>query len=36
EKLVTKRIDLADLVTEGFETRVKEKNQVKILVRPPQ
>ncbi|CBJ46794.1 2,3-butanediol dehydrogenase [Erwinia amylovora] len=36
EKLVTKRIDLADLVTEGFETLVKEKNQVKILVRPPQ
>lgn len=25
EKLVTKRIDLADLVTEGFETLVKEK-----------
>ncbi|CAO96417.1 2,3-butanediol dehydrogenase [Erwinia tasmaniensis] len=36
EKLVTKRIDLEDLVTEGFDTLVKEKNQVKILVRPPQ
>jgi len=36
DKLVTKRIALNDLVTEGFEALVKEKNQVKILVRPPQ
>ena len=36
DKLVTKRIELNDLVTEGFEALVKEKNQVKILVRPPQ
>lgn len=36
DKLVTKRIELNDLVTEGFDALVKEKNQVKILVRPPQ
>ncbi|ROR14541.1 2,3-butanediol dehydrogenase [Erwinia sp. JUb26] len=36
DKLVTKRIDLADLVDEGFDALVKEKQQVKILVRPPQ
>ena len=32
--LVTKKIQLADLVNEGFEALVKEKNQVKILVSP--
>ncbi|MEA9391193.1 2,3-butanediol dehydrogenase [Acerihabitans sp. TG2] len=36
DKLVTKRIALDELVSEGFESLVKEKNQVKILVRPPQ
>lgn len=36
DKLVTKRIELADLVEEGFDALVKEKQQVKILVRPPQ
>jgi len=34
EKLVTKRIQLNDIVTEGFETLMKEKEQVKILVKP--
>ncbi|WP_243292962.1 2,3-butanediol dehydrogenase [Bacillus sp. FJAT-47783] len=33
EKLVTKRIQLDDLVEEGFETLIKEKDQVKILVK---
>ncbi|MEG0473574.1 MAG: zinc-binding dehydrogenase, partial [Solibacillus sp.] len=32
DKLVTKRIGLDDVVTEGFETLMKEKNQIKILV----
>lgn len=32
DKLVTKRIKLDDLVEEGFETLLKEKSQVKILV----
>ena len=32
EQLVTKRITLEDVVTEGFETLVNEKNQIKILV----
>lgn len=36
DKLVTKRIELADLVEQGFDALVKEKQQVKILVRPPQ
>lgn len=36
DKLVTKRIELDQLVTEGFDALVKEKQQVKILVRPPQ
>ncbi|KQN63569.1 MULTISPECIES: 2,3-butanediol dehydrogenase [unclassified Erwinia] len=36
DKLVTKRIELEQLVTEGFDALVKEKQQVKILVRPPQ
>ena len=36
DKLVTKRIELDDLVSEGFETLVKEKQQVKILVRSAQ
>lgn len=36
DKLVTKRIELEDLVEQGFEALVKEKQQVKILVRPPQ
>lgn len=34
EKLVTKRISLGDVLAEGFETLLKEKNQVKILVKP--
>ncbi|MDR0269553.1 2,3-butanediol dehydrogenase [Paenibacillus sp.] len=34
EKLVTKRISLNDVLSEGFETLLKEKNQVKILVKP--
>ncbi|OXS77906.1 2,3-butanediol dehydrogenase [Domibacillus enclensis] len=33
DKLVTKRIALDDVVTEGFEALMKEKNQVKILVK---
>ena len=32
--LITKKIDLDDIVDEGFESLVNEKNQVKILVRP--
>lgn len=32
--LVTKKIDLDDLIEEGFNALVKEKNQVKILVQP--
>lgn len=35
EKLVTKRIRLDDIVTEGFETLVAEKSQIKILVEAP-
>ena len=34
DKLVTKRIKLQDIVSEGFEALVKEKSQVKILVSP--
>ncbi|BFH63582.1 2,3-butanediol dehydrogenase [Paenibacillus azoreducens] len=34
EKLVTKRIALNDVLSEGFETLLKEKSQVKILVKP--
>ncbi|WP_100403627.1 2,3-butanediol dehydrogenase [Bacillus sp. FJAT-42315] len=34
EQLVTKRIQLDDIVTEGFDALMKEKNQVKILVKP--
>jgi (R,R)-butanediol dehydrogenase/meso-butanediol dehydrogenase/diacetyl reductase len=34
EKLVTKRISLNDVLSEGFETLLKEKSQVKILVKP--
>jgi (R,R)-butanediol dehydrogenase/meso-butanediol dehydrogenase/diacetyl reductase len=34
EKLVTKRIGLNDVVEQGFEALLKEKNQVKILVTP--
>ncbi|MDU7692654.1 MAG: 2,3-butanediol dehydrogenase [Helicobacter sp.] len=34
EKFVTKRIKLDNIVQEGFEALVKEKNQVKILVSP--
>ncbi|MEC0242216.1 2,3-butanediol dehydrogenase [Paenibacillus dokdonensis] len=34
EKLVTKRIQLDDVLSEGFDTLLKEKNQVKILVKP--
>ena len=32
EDLVTKRITIDEVVTEGFETLVNEKNQIKILV----
>lgn len=34
DKLVTKRIQLDEIVTEGFDALLKEKNQVKILVKP--
>lgn len=34
DKLVTKRIALDDIVPEGFETLVKEKSHIKILVKP--
>lgn len=33
DKLVTKRIKLDDVIEEGFEALLKEKNQVKILVK---
>lgn len=33
ERLVTKRISLDDLVTQGFEELVKEKSHIKILVK---
>ncbi|MFT3691115.1 2,3-butanediol dehydrogenase [Paenirhodobacter sp.] len=36
EKLVTKRIALDDIVTEGFEALVAEKSHVKILVQAPE
>jgi (R,R)-butanediol dehydrogenase/meso-butanediol dehydrogenase/diacetyl reductase len=36
ERLVTKRIELDDIVPEGFETLVAEKSQIKILVRAPE
>ncbi|MBB4346885.1 MULTISPECIES: 2,3-butanediol dehydrogenase [Rhizobiaceae] len=35
EKLVTKRIELDDIVAQGFDTLVAEKSQIKILVRSP-
>lgn len=35
EKLVTKRIELDDIVGEGFDVLSTEKSQVKILVRAP-
>lgn len=34
EKLVTKRIQLDEVVDHGFEALLKEKNQVKIMVKP--
>lgn len=34
ENLITKRITLDNVVTEGFDALVKEKNQIKILVKP--
>lgn len=34
DKLVTKRIKLEQIIEEGFETLVREKSQVKILVSP--
>jgi len=34
EKLVTKRIALDDIVAEGFDTLVSEKQQIKIMVDP--
>ncbi|KAB7672853.1 2,3-butanediol dehydrogenase [Bacillus sp. B1-b2] len=36
EKLVTKKIKLDDVIEEGFESLIKEKNQVKILVQSEQ
>lgn len=33
DKLVTKRINLDDVIEQGFEALLKEKNQVKILVK---
>lgn len=33
ERLITKRIKLDQIVEEGFETLIKEKNQIKILVK---
>jgi (R,R)-butanediol dehydrogenase/meso-butanediol dehydrogenase/diacetyl reductase len=33
DKLVTKRISLDEVVDQGFEALLKEKNQVKILVK---
>lgn len=35
DKLVSKKILLDDIVEQGFETLVREKQQVKILVQPP-
>ena len=35
DQLVTKRIALEDIVTEGFEALVAEKSHVKILVEAP-
>ncbi|NLY80534.1 MAG: 2,3-butanediol dehydrogenase [Lysinibacillus sp.] len=34
EKLITKRIQIDDIVPEGFETLVNDKEQIKILVSP--
>lgn len=34
DKLVTKKINLENIVEEGFETLVKDKEQIKILVKP--
>ncbi|MDQ0088763.1 (R,R)-butanediol dehydrogenase/meso-butanediol dehydrogenase/diacetyl reductase [Paenibacillus anaericanus] len=36
DKLVTKKIQLSEVVEHGFEALLKEKNQVKILVTPKQ
>jgi len=33
-QIITKKIDLDDIVDEGFEALIKEKSQIKILVRP--
>ena len=33
DKLVTKRITLDDVIEEGFEGLLKERNQIKILVK---
>ncbi len=35
DKLVTKRIKLDDIVSEGFETLSNEKTQIKVLVEAP-
>ena len=35
DRLVTKRITLDDIVAEGFETLVREKQHIKILVEAP-
>lgn len=32
DKLVTKKIKLDDVIEEGFQSLISEKNQVKILV----
>src|SRR5699024_3978858 len=33
-QIILKKIDLDDIVAEGFEALIKEKSQIKILVRP--
>ena len=35
DRLVTKRIDIDDIVSEGFEALAREKSQIKILVKAP-
>lgn len=36
DRLVTRRIELDDIVAEGFESLIAEKSQVKILVKAPE
>lgn len=34
EKMITKKVELKDVITEGFETLIKDKdNHVKVLIR---